>query len=421
LLVVIGENCFRTELYTMLQVKIAAHQVAKGMYVANLDRPWIETPFPFQGFLVQKESEIRHLQDFCAHVFIDVEKGDAPPSSDMGKPARLAAHIPPAPLPTPAVRYENETKVEDELRIAEEVQAAVTERVVEFIDDVRSGKTPNLSAVKQTVRQMEQSILRNPDAFMWLRQLKKKDAYSYTHCIDCSALAVAFGRQLGLPNDQIHELAIGALLFDVGKGKVPQNLLAKTSKLNETEFTIVKMHVEYSLGIVDGDSEISPRTREMIATHHEKFDGSGYPKGLAGGDIPLLGRIAAIVDFYDAVTSDRPYSPAMSPHDAIKYLYKYRNTHYQDELIEQFIQTLGAYPVGTLVELSNGEVGIVIGQNQVRRLLPKVIIILDDQKNMVADPQVRDLMLDADTAEQATIKRSLEPGAYGIEPDDFYL
>ena len=417
----IGENRCQTELYAMLQVKIAAHQVAKGMYVANLDRPWIETPFPFQGFLVQRESEIRHIQDFCAHVFIDVEKGDAPPSSDMGKAAPLAANIPPAPLPTPAVRYENETKVEDELKIAEEVQTAVTERVVEFIDEVRSGKSPNLTAVKQTVRQMEQSIIRNPDAFMWLRQLKKKDAYSYTHCIDCSALAVAFGRQLGLPADQIHDLAIGALLFDVGKGKVPQNLLAKAGKLTESEFTIVKMHVEYSLGIVDSDSEISPRSRELIATHHEKFDGSGYPKGLAGGDIPLLGRVAAIVDFYDAVTSDRPYSPAMSPHDAIKYLYKYRNTHYQDELIEQFIQTLGAYPVGTLVELSSGEVGIVIGQNQVRRLLPKVIVILDSNKKMNADPQIRDLMLEAEGGEQTTIKRSLEPGAFGIEPDDFYL
>ena len=405
----------------MLQVKIAAHQVAKGMYVANLDRPWIETPFPFQGFLVQRESEIRHIQDFCAHVFIDVEKGDAPPSSDMGKPAPLAANIPPAPLPTPAVRYENETKVEDEIKIAEEVQTAVTERVVEFIDEVRSGKSPNLTAVKQTVRQMEQSIIRNPDAFMWLRQLKKKDAYSYTHCIDCSALAVAFGRQLGLPGDQIHDLAIGSLLFDVGKGKVPQNLLAKPGKLSDAEFTIVKMHVEYSLGIVDGDPEISPRTRELIATHHEKFDGSGYPNKLAGGDIPLLGRVAAIVDFYDAVTSDRPYSPAMSPHDAIKYLYKYRNTHYQDELIEQFIQTLGAYPVGTLVELSTGEVGIVIGQNQVRRLLPKVIVILDPDKKMIADPEIHDLMLEADSGNKTTIRRSLEPGAFGIEPDDFYL
>ena len=321
----------------MLQMKIAAHDVAKGMYVANLDRPWTETPFPFQGFLVAKESELRGLQKHCNHVFIDVEKGITPCTSDLGRAAPLATDIPPAPLPKPEVKYDNETRIEDELKIATEVRDAVSEKVVEFMDDIRSGKAPNLASVKQAIGQMEQSILRNPDAFMWLRQLRKKDSYSYTHCIDCSALAVAFGRQLGLPADQIHELAIGALLFDIGKTKVPQKLLTKPGKLTEEEFTTVKMHVEFGLGIVDADNGITPQTRAMIATHHEKLDGSGYPKKLKGGEIPLLGRIAAIVDFYDAVTSDRPYSPAMSPHDAIKYLYKFRNTHYQDELIEQFI------------------------------------------------------------------------------------
>jgi HD-GYP domain-containing protein (c-di-GMP phosphodiesterase class II) len=393
------------------------------MYVSNLDRPWTETPFPFQGFLVAKESELRGLQKYCSHVFIDVEKGISPSSSDMGKPAPLPANIPPAPLPRPEVNYENETAVEEEIKIATEVRDAVRGKVVEFVDDIRSGRAPNIQSVKSTMGQMEQSILRNPDAFMWLRQLRKKDSYSYTHCIDCSALAIAFGRQLGLPADQIHDLAIGALLFDIGKTKVPEKLLSKPGKLSEEEFSSVKMHVEFSLGIVDADPGITPHTRAMIATHHERFDGTGYPKKLAGGDIPLLGRIAAIVDFYDAVTSDRVYSPAMSPHDAIKYLYKFRNTHYQDELIEQFIQTIGADPVGTLVELSSDEVAIVYGQNEVRRLLPRVIVVLDENKQPVADPVVRDLMLEAgenpDSA--VTIRRSLEPGSFGIEPDDYYL
>ena len=399
----------------MLQMKIAAHQVAKGMYVSSLDRPWTETPFPFQGFLVAKESELRGLQTYCAYVFIDVEKGISPSSSDLFKPTPLATDIPPAPLPKPAVKYVNESQIEDELKIATEVRDAVTEKVVEFMDDIRSGKTPNISSVKQAIGAMEQSILRNPDAFMWLRQLRKKDSYSYTHCIDCSALAVAFGRQLGLPAEQIHELAIGALLFDIGKTKIPKRLLAKPGKLTEEEFSSVKIHVEFGLGIVDADKSVTPQMRAMIATHHERFNGTGYPKRLKGGEIPLTGRIAAIVDFYDAVTSERPYSPAMSPHDAIKYLYKLRNTHYQDELIEQFIQTIGAYPIGTLVELSTGEVAIVIGQNQIRRLLPQIIVILDENKKPLSDPPTRD----PDNA--VTIRKSLEPGSYEIEPEEFYL
>ena len=408
----------------MLQMKIAAHQVAMGMYVSSLDRPWTETPFPFQGFLVAKESELRGLQKHCAHVFIDVEKGIAPRSSNMGSAAPLAAGIPPAPLPKPSVKYEKQAPVEDELAIASEVREAINEKIGEFMEDIRSGRAPNLSSVKHAIARMEESILRNPDAFMWLRQLRKKDAYSYTHCIDCSALAVAFGRQLGLPAEQIHELALGALLFDIGKTKVPEKLLSKAGKLSDDEFSIVKMHVEFALGIVDGDNGISPQTRAMIATHHEHFDGSGYPKRLKGGEIPLLGRIAAIVDFYDAVTSDRPYSSAMSPHDAIKYLYQFRNTHYQDELIEQFIQTIGAYPVGTLVELSTGEVGIVIEQNQVRRLLPKVIVVLDANKIPVGNPPIRDLMLEANENNSdkfVSITKSLNPGSHGIEPEDYYL
>lgn len=407
----------------MLQMKIATHQVAMGMYVSNLDRPWTETPFPFQGFLVENEKELRGLKKHCDHVFIDVEKGIAPSSSDLGKAAPLAAHIPPAPLPKPAVEYVKEAPVEDELKIATEVRNAVNDKVGEFMDDIRSGRAPNLSSVKQAISRMEESILRNPDAFMWLRQLRKKDSYSYTHCIDCSALAVAFGRQLGLPSDQIHDLALGALLFDIGKTKVPEKLLTKPGKLSEEEFSSVKMHVEFGLGIVDNDNGITPQTRAMIATHHERFDGSGYPKKLSGGDIPLLGRIAAIVDFYDAVTSDRPYSPAMSPHDAIKYLYEFRNTHYQDELIEQFIQTIGAYPVGTLVELSTGEIAIVLEQNKVRRLLPKVIVVMDANKIPLGNPPIQDLMLAANENPDnfTTIAKSLDPGSHGIEPEDYYL
>jgi len=407
----------------MLQMKIAANQVAKGMYVANLDRPWGETPFPFQGFVVEKESELRGLLTYCSHVFIDVEKGISPSSSDLGKPAPLPANTPPAPLPKPSVIYEKETPIEYELKIAKEVRDAVCGKVIEFMDEIRSGKTPNISSIKQAMSQMEQSILRNPDAFMGLRQLKKKDAYSYMHCIDCSALSVAFGRQLGLPAEQIHDLAMGALLFDIGKTKIPEKLLKKPGKLTEEEFSTVKMHVEFSLGIVDADKSTTPQMRAMIATHHERFNGTGYPKQLRGGQIPLHGRIAAIVDFYDAVTSERPYSPAMSPHDAIKYLYKFRNTHYQDELIEQFIQTIGAYPIGTLVQLSTGEVAIVIEQNQVRRLFPKIIVILDQNQKSLDHPPIRDMMLDAneDPDNLVTIKKSLKPGSYGIDPEDFYL
>jgi HD-GYP domain-containing protein (c-di-GMP phosphodiesterase class II) len=234
---------------------------------------------------------------------------------------------------------------------------------------------------------------------------------------------IAFGRQMGLASGQIRDLGIGALMFDVGKMKLPPELLMKPEALTVNEFKEVKLHVQYSLEIMEETRGITPNAVAIAATHHERFDGTGYPNGLRGGEIPLLGRMAGIVDFFDAVTSDRPHCAATSPHDAIKYLYEYRNTGFQDELIEQFIQTLGVYPVGTMVELNNGEVGIVIGQNPVQRLRPKVILVLDAEKNPLGITPIRDLMVESQDSggRELHIKKSLEPGTYDIHPDEFYL
>ena len=291
-----------------------AHQIAIGMYISKLDRPWVETPFMFQGFLVKEEKEIKRLQEYCEHVYIDIEKGKAPDPELTGRaPPKLPEDITPAPIPKPRVKYEVEVEVEEELEVAQETHEQVTEAVGNLMEDVRAGKAPQITDVKQSVTQMEESILRNPDAFMWLRRLKKKDTYTYSHCIDCSVLAIAFGRQMGLPRVQIQALGVGAMMFDVGKMRLPAELLAKPEALTVQEFNIVKQHVEYRVEIMKGMRGISQQSVAMAATHHERFDGSGYPGGLSGGDIPLMGRMAAIVDCFDAITSNRPYADAVSP------------------------------------------------------------------------------------------------------------
>ncbi len=406
----------------MLQFKLPADKLITGMYVAKLDRPWVETPFLFQGFLVKDDNDIRKVRECCEYVFIDVERGKAP-APEAGGTQRPAVNLPPAPIPKPAVHYEVETEVEEELANAQQAQSALSDAVGNLLDDVRVGKPPDIANVKRTVGQVEQSIIRNPDAFMWLRRLKTRDSYTYSHCLDSSVLAIAFGRQMGLPRPQIHDLGVGALMFDVGKMKLPPELLAKPEALTEEEFDRVKQHVEFSVEIMKDIPDMTQSSISLAATHHERFDGSGYPAGLKGGEIPLLGRMAAIVDCFDAITRERPYAAAMSPHQAIRHLYEFRNTRYQEELIEQFIQTLGIYPTGTLVELSNGEVGMVIGQNRVRRLRPKVIVLLGADKAPLGHTPIRDLMEDtvADDGQDLNIVKTLEAGAYGIQPDEFYL
>lgn len=407
----------------MIEIRLPTDQIGKGMYVAKLDRPWTETPFPFQGFLVEQEVQIRKLREYCRHVYIDADKGAVPRISDLGAPAPLPPGVPAAPLPKPVVEYQKETALNDELHVAKQVRSAVVSAVTDVFRGAASGHPPDFELVNHTVSEMERSILRNPDAFLLLNRIRREDSYTYGHSIQCSAYAIAFGRQLGLPPDQIHELALGALLFDIGKCRVPRQLLEKKSALAPLEYELVKLHVPQGLRILAGSAGIAPRTLSMVGTHHERFDGSGYPKGLKGGDIPLFGRMAAIIDFFDAVTSDRPHAPSTTPHEAIKSLYNFRNTLFQDELIEQFIQTLGVYPIGTLVELSNGEVGIIVGQNRARRLRPQVLVVMNPEKIDYAEPWTRDLMHEEEDEAGVTlyIQRCLAAGTYGIHPHDFYL
>ena len=218
-------------------------------------------------------------------------------------------------------------------------------------------------------------------------------------------------------------LGLGALLADVGKMRVPTELLEAPRSLTGEEVAVVRDHVRHSVEIMREMRGIDPAAVEMVECHHERHDGSGYPRGLAAGDIPLFGRMAAVVDTFDAITSERPYATAISPHDAIRKLYEWRGHAFQEELVEQFIQMLGVYPVGTLVELTTGEVGVIIGQNRVRRLRPKVMLLLDAEKAPLEINPIRDLL--AETHDEAgleiAVASTLEPGAYDLDPADFYL
>jgi HD-GYP domain-containing protein (c-di-GMP phosphodiesterase class II) len=223
-----------------------------------------------------------------------------------------------------------------------------------------------------------------------------------------------------LPRESLISLGTGALLFDVGKAKLPEGLLNKPGRLSPDEYHVMQKHVEYGVDIVTRITGSSVEMIDMVKAHHERFDGSGYPLGIRGSDIPLFGRVAGILDCYDAITSDRSYQRAISPHQALRVLYSARNTAFQEELVEQFIQCLGVYPTGSLVEMVSGEVGIVIGQNRVRRLRPKVMLILD--QNKVAMKNFETIDLDHEMPEKnLEIASVLPPGTYGINPKEFYL
>ena len=271
--------------------------------------------------------------------------------------------------------------------------------------------------VKKSVDPMIDSVIRNPDACVWLARMKQEDQYTYQHSLGASIWAVALGRQLGLPKSDLRSLAIGGILFDVGKLGVDKDLIQTERPLTDAEFQQVRDHVKLGVEMIQGSGLMNQDVINMITHHHERHDGSGYPKKLRGDDIPVFARIAAIVDCYDAITSHRGYARAIPPSTAVKMLYQWKDIDFQGELVEAFIQAMGTYPAGTLVELSSGEVAVVVSEYRKRKLRPRVMVLLDADKQALAHTRTVDLQTEKETAggKPLNIVGSLEPDAHGID------
>jgi len=404
-----------------MRKKIDVYDLRHGMWVSELDCPWRETPFLFQGFEIESDEHIEELKNYCKHVYVDTDLGcdSAPPAS-----AGISyTNTLPDELDRRQATYQEQTSIEEEIEVAKEIYQSGTQAIAEIMDDAHLGKNISVTRVKQAVGGMVESIIRNPDAFAWLTQLKNKDSYTYSHCLDACALGLIFGRHLGFSKEELKILGTGTLLLDIGKMRTPTELLEKPGKLTEKEFEIMKAHVRHSVEIISERKAMPAATIEIVATHHERHNGVGYPLNLMGKEIPIFGKMAGIIDCYDAVTSDRVYRPAISSHKALQMLYDAKDKDFQAVLVEQFIQCIGIYPVGSPVELSTGEIGIVLSQNRLRRLRPKVMLILDHDKKPHKTVPTIDLLTQVSDASgnPLEIKEVLKPGAYGINPKEFYL
>ena len=420
---IVKERIGITMSYTLQKIRV--EHLKFGMYVSRLDRPWLETNFLFQGFHVQSMDDIRRLREYCDYVYVDPVKGKPVPEELVidtrrvyeDKLARIFRE------PRGDERYPIVTSVEEELKTARQGYDNTLDLVTNIMEDVKARRKIKIKAVRQQLQQMIASILRNPDAFLWLKQLKERDNYAYAHCVDASGLAIAFGRHLGLPQDELEHLAIGTLLFDIGKLQLPVELLHKQERLTDREYALIKRHVQIGTELVREMEGSNPHIVSVVLHHHERHDGRGYPRGVAGPQIPVNGRIAALVDCYDAITSERPYRPALSSCEAIKLLYDCRDKDFQSDMVEQFIQCIGPYPPGTLVELNTGEVGLVVAQNRTRRLRPRIMLVLGPDKRPYTPQVILDLRDDPKDAQGRLIEiqRPLPPGSHGIDVRDYYL
>lgn len=409
--------------------KIPVDKLRTGMYVCELDRPWVETPFLMQGFIIESGEDIATLAAYCQYVYVDVayQPGNtislhapsARPGGSETQPGRTGktADI----LAFRGQRhYTDSVSWRREVEMARRAVEGLTDTVKQLFDTLQADGSFQYGKLKQAVVPLVSSIERNPDACIWLARLKSRSDYFYKHSVACAIWAVALGRELGLPPQDLKSLALGALLMDVGMLRLPQSILQKSDPLREAEKVQVQRHVHYSLREVEKSQLTNQDIWDMVAHHHERHDGSGYSHGLSGEQIPLFARIAGIVDCYDAMTSDRHYRQPVSPSKAIRQLYKQRDTAFEGALVEEFIQAVGLYPSGTMVLLSTGEVAVVLAEGRTRRLKPQVLLLLDNNKQPLDTSKVINLV-DAEApglGEAIDIVHSLEPGAYGVYPEN---
>jgi len=435
------------------RIPVAPANVTAGMYVAALDRPWLETPFTFQGFIVKADEEVELLDEHCDVVYVDIEqssisseqiracaKKKSENSSAVNRRSRreltpgrkllltLARRDPTGlvsrALSGPQRTYKNKVKFKKEAPRALSAHTVAHSQFSTIMDRVESGGSLDYEHLKAVVRPLVDSIARNQDSMAWLVYMRKYDTYTYCRALATSVWAVILGQQLGMSREDLEDLGQGGLLLDVGKCRMPAALLNKAGRLQPKEYEMMTTHVQAGMDILQSDDRVNQNVLDMVQYHHERFDGNGYPNGISSQDIPIFGRIAALVDCYDALTTKRAYSPAMSSYDAIRELNSLEGQAFQPELVEQLVHAVGMFPTGSVIELNTGAVGIVVTQNRVRRLRPEILMILDVNKQPIAKQRtinLRRLPGSEDDVRGVWITCGHDPATFGINPNDYFL
>lgn len=404
-----------------MKKKVAVADLQFGMYIYELDRPWTDTPFVFQGFVLKTPQQLEVLNRFCKHVYVDTvrvegEAGAAPPAPGPGP---LASDL----RGTGVVVHVERASVEKELSNATEVRASAEITMQRAFASISREEALDSVEVKLAVGNMTDSMLRNPDAMILFNSLQERGGYQLTRAIKVSTYMIAFARFLGMDAAAIERAGMVGLLQDVGMLKIPEELRARKGRLTPQEMETVRKHVALGVAQLRETHGLAPEIAEVAALHHERHDGSGYPLGKNGASLGVLGAIAGIVDVFDALTSERPYAAAMSPSNALNFLTKLKDKAFHPVLVEQFVRCIGFFPVGSVVELNTGEVGVVISQNPAKRLLPRVMVVRDAKGNTLRPQKLLDLarLPTAEGSEPYRVRRTLEYGKAGVSAKDIMM
>ena len=388
-----------------------------GMYVIELDRPWLDSPFLFQGFEIQNEDEILQLRNCCDYVYIDTTK------KRKRRFGKFLTHN--QPLIDPVLDYGSPPPklgtFESEIGRAEVVYRQVGQFVAETMARVYDGKTIDTKLAKEAVAECVRSILHSPDAFLWLIQLKNSDEYTAQHSLNVCVLTIALGRHINLSDANLRNAGLCGLMHDMGKMLIPGHILNKPGKLEPDEMEIMRGHTTKGFELLQSSDHMYPGAIRTALMHHEMLNGKGYPNQLISHDIPLFTRMVTIADIYDAMTSDRVYQKGRTHLEATSIMADMSGESLEERLVTKFIESLGVYPPGCVVMLTNGAIAIVVEVNELVRLRPKIIMLLDADKQPLPEKvtNLADMPLD-DRGQLITIRGIVRAQDYGVDIRHYY-
>lgn len=393
-------------------IEVQAARLEPGMFVAQLDRPWLETPFALQGFYVRSAEDVASVAQICSYVYVDPRRRKVIPPPRARRAGRTRA-------------YDDQVELTEEFKTARTEFESASVAMEKVFGRLRQQQHLNLGGVQRAIDPLIGSVLRNSQALAALVRIRSRGDYLYHHALCNAVWAALLGRHLALDPTTLQHLALGVAVMDVGMALLDDRIVRSADKLDNVDRLKMREHVLQSLELLRGSGEEVPAdVIQIVANHHERHNGSGYPRGIAGDEIPLLARIAGLVDSYDAMITSRPWAEGRSSFAAMQELVDVQNELFQIELVEQFMQTIGMFPTGSVVELNTGEVGVVVQQNRTRRLRPKIVLILDAEKQRRADLVVIDLasyVHDDVGRADLWIKRELNQGEHGINAEEFFL
>lgn len=402
-----------------MKVKKNVNDLSLGMYVCDLDRPWIESSFLFQGFEIHTEGEIHKLINECKFVYVDTEKSSAHDKSLKGHISsnnHLALEFVDTVIMNVNDIYDE--SFEEDLDKAKILHNSTQRYIEEAFTVLRNGGEINIETAKEAVSELVEQIMQNPDALIWLCQLKEKDNYTAVHSVNVCILSLTFARELNLTETELNILGLGALLFDIGKSRITDEVLKKTDSLNENEFLLMKAHSYLGFAMLEENKNIPKEVLDIVLNHHERLNGMGYPNSRKGKEIKRFTRIVSIVDAFDAMTSDRCYKDALQPQHALNELYNMSPDQLDQQLIEAFIKCIGIYPVGSIVELSTGHTGVVVKLNEEHKLKPVVGLVLNrkhEPYEIIKFLNLSSTIWQKSSGDKVEIKKILEPNAYNID------